>query len=366
MTSRTRVAGLAIYPGTAHSLHLTELDLPGVGPSDVEVRVLQAGVCGTDRELIEGRFGRAPDDATELVIGHEMLGIVEHVGPDVSSLAPGDLVTATARRGCSCDACVAGESDFCAVHGYKERGILGLHGYYTERFVENVKNIVRVPHELGHIGVLVEPLSVPEKAWRVAKGVQSRIQSWKPRTAVVYGAGPIGLLGTLMLRAHGLEVHTIDLKPVPNDSEAIVHGCGGSYIYGPDHTVAELKSGLPNVDIIIECTGSTAPLGSAMQLLGINGVLVLLSGTGGTTERTIPADQINRGFVGGNKVMVGSVNSSLTDFRAAVDDLRTFEELWPRLAGKLITHRIQGLANGVHIMELGKGAVKAIIEVSRI
>jgi hypothetical protein len=99
-----------------------------------------------------------------------------------------------------------------------------------------------------------------------------------------------------------------------------------------------------------------------MQLLGNNGVLVLLSGTGGKAERSLPADQINRQFVGGNKVMVGSVNSSLADFRAAVFDLQRFEQLWPGVAARLITHRVLGLSDAVHVMELRGEIIKAIIE----
>lgn len=364
MAPAAQSLSLAIYPGVARSLHLTSIDLPEFGPADLLVRVLQAGVCGTDRHLIEGHFGRAPVGETELVIGHEMLGMVERVGTDVNSIAPGDLVTATARRGCSCAPCQAGESDFCSGHGYRERGIAGLHGFYTARSVENAGNVVQVPHELTEIGVLVEPLSVSEKAWRVAVGVQSRIKSWSPKTAVVYGAGPIGLLATLLLRARGLRVHAVDLKPVPNESEAIVNGCGAHYIYGPETTLQGLKSSLPNIDIIIECTGSSAPLGDAMQLLGNNGVLVLLSGTGGAAFRSLPTDLINRQFVGGNKVMVGSVNSSLTDFQTAVADLQKFEMLWPGLTSRLITHRLNGLEEGVNLMELSQGAVKAVIDVS--
>ena len=364
LQSMERVTSLAIHPGQARSLHLTSIELPPVGDEDVQVRVIRTGVCGTDRELIAGHFGKGPIGSDELVIGHELLGIIESAGKDVVGFKPGDLVVATARRGCGCPACEAGESDFCSAHGYKERGITGLHGYYTERFVESFRNLVLVPRAIERTGVLVEPLSVPHKAWRVANGVQSRIRSWNPKTAVVYGAGPIGLLATLALRARGLTVFTFDIKPAPNVSQQITEQCGATYVCTVDRSVESLKEELPSVDVIIECTGSTAPLASAMQLLGNNGVLVLLSGTGGRAERTIPADIINRQFVGGNKVMVGSVNSSLADFQAAVDDLQLFDQLWPGLAESMITHRIPGLEAAIDLERLSEGAVKAVIEIS--
>lgn len=364
MPSTQCVTGLAVYPGTPHSLHMTAIELPPVGPRDVLVRVLQAGVCGTDREIIEGHFGSSPAGSHELVIGHEVLGVVEQIGIGVGSLKPGDLVTATAGRGCGCTACNAGESDFCSTLTYLERGIIGLHGYFTERFVESVDHLIVVPQPLAAIGVLVEPLSVPEKVWRIANGVQSRIRSWQLRTAVVYGAGPIGLLTTLVLRARGLDVYTFDLKPAPNDNAAIVQRAGAIYVCTAGKPVSDLKRELPHVDVIVECAGSSAPLSDAMTLLGNNGVLVLLSVTGGNTERAIPADKLYLEWVLGNKVMVGCVNSSVADFRAAVDDLHRFEQLWPGLTASLITRRLHGLEAAVGLPHAARGAVKAVIDLA--
>lgn len=360
-TTRT-VRGLAITPLQRRSLHLTEIELPKVGPDEVQIRVVEAGVCGTDRELIEGHFGRGPEGSDELVIGHELLGVVESVGTDVSGMAPGDLVVATARRSCGCPQCEAGESDFCARLQYKERGIVGLHGYYTDRFVERAANLVTVPAALRGVGVLVEPLSVPEKNWRVVTAIQSRMRSWKPAAAAVFGAGPIGLLATLLLRSKGLDVWTLDLKPPPNANAEIVEACGGRYVPSGDLDIADFKRELPNVDVVIECTGSGAPLGDAMRLLGTNGVLVLVSGIGTREERTLPMDKLYREFVGGNKVMVGSVNSSLDDFRAAVADLGRFEKLWPGLTERLITRRLPGLEGALALPDAMRGQIKTIID----
>jgi threonine dehydrogenase-like Zn-dependent dehydrogenase len=341
-----------------------DVPLPPLGSGDALVRVLRGGVCGTDCEIIEGHLGAAPDGDPHMVIGHEFLGVVEEIGSSVTSLKSGDLVTATARRGCGCPACVAGESDFCSALAYKERGIVGLHGYFTERFVESECNLVLVPAELEAIGVLVEPLSVPEKVWRIANGVQSRIRSWSPKTAVVYGAGPIGLLATLMLRAKGLEVHALDLKPAPNANAEIVEQSGAIYHSAAGLPIDALKRDLSNVDLIVECTGSSAPLADAMHLLGNNGVLALLSVTGGAFERTIPADRLYREFVLGNKTLVGSVNSSIADFNAAVADLQRFNELWPGLAASMITHRLPNLEAALGLPAAANGSVKTVIEIS--
>ena len=88
---------IAIQPGQADSLHLTEIPRDEPGPGEVLVRVRQVGICGTDRELIHGSFGAAPAGATSLVLGHEMLGEIAAVGPSVRDLTPGQLVTATSQ-----------------------------------------------------------------------------------------------------------------------------------------------------------------------------------------------------------------------------------------------------------------------------
>lgn len=268
------VPGIAVRPPAPHSVHLAGIELPELGPKDVLVRVAQVGFCGTDREIIQGHLGAPPAGTDALVIGHEVLGAVEAVGERAASLKIGDLVTATVRRGCDCPQCVAGEPDFCSRFGYRERGILGLHGFLTERFVEHEDNLVRIPAHLAHLGVLTEPLSVAEKAWRVAQAVQTRMQSWRPQTAFVFGAGPIGTLATLVLRARGIAVYTLDLKPEPNQAAALTTDAGAIYVCTEGVSTADLTRDLPSPDLIIECTGNSAVVVLSMELLGANGVLV--------------------------------------------------------------------------------------------
>ena len=353
---------LAITPGVPRSVHMTSIDLPDLGPADVRIKSRLVGICGTDRELAEGVFGSAPPAEDELVLGHELLGEIEAVGPGVSGLSVGDLVTATVRRGCGCRMCAAGAPDFCETGRYTERGIRGRHGFLTERLVEAAEHVVPVPSALGDLGVLIEPLTCGEKAWRVALATQSRIASWEARTAVVYGAGPIGLLQTLMLRARGVEVYTLARTPAPNRAAEIVERAGATYVSTTERPPESLMANIPNVDLLVECTGSAEAVEKALWLVGTNGVLVLLSGTGRTVMAEIPISRLNSQFVGGNKTMVGSVNSSRDDFRAAIADLERFEQLWPGLAGSLITKRIAGLDGAVDFLESTKGEIKAVVE----
>jgi threonine dehydrogenase-like Zn-dependent dehydrogenase len=354
---------IAIHPGQADSLHLTEIPRDEPGAGEVLVRVRQVGICGTDRELIHGSFGTAPDGETSLVLGHEMLGQVAAVGPGVLDFTPGQLVTATVRRPDGCPACAAGQPDMCQWLQYTERGIAGLHGFMTESVVEDARWLVSVPHELAHIGILVEPLSVVEKALRQANLIQRRLASWDPKTALVLGAGPIGLLGTLLLRSRGMEVVTMARRPAPHLASEIVEAAGARYAAMQETSIQEVSATLPPIDLIFEATGNAAPSFAAMEILGNNGVLVLLSGTGRPAELTVPAATINGSLLRGNKVVVGSVNSAREDFEAGVADLSRFETLWPGLASRLITRHLDGLDDYARILDKPDGDIKTVIDV---
>ena len=93
---------VAVTPGKPNSVHLEEIDVPHVDQypdgKGVLVKTLKVGVDATDREINDALYGNSPQDDEFLIIGHECFGIVEAVGPNVTSVKPGDYVTATVRR----------------------------------------------------------------------------------------------------------------------------------------------------------------------------------------------------------------------------------------------------------------------------
>ncbi|MGH9333743.1 MAG: alcohol dehydrogenase catalytic domain-containing protein, partial [Vicinamibacteria bacterium] len=133
--------------------------------TDVKLRMLDVGVCGTDRKIARFEYGVAPASSPYLVLGHESLGEVTETGSAVKGISPGDLVVIMVRRPCarpSCPACAAGRPDFCLTGEFTERGIRGRHGFMTERVVDGQRYMHVVPHELREVGVLVEPLTIAE------------------------------------------------------------------------------------------------------------------------------------------------------------------------------------------------------------
>src|SRR5918995_5952854 len=204
---------IAVFPGKPNSIHLTNLPEPGVEdvPDErgVLVEVLRVGVDGTDKEINDAEYGAAPEGYDFLVTGHESFGRVLEVGPNVRDLAPGDYVVATVRRPGGSIYDLIGAYDMTTDETYYERGINLLHGFLTERYVDDPEYIVQVPAALKEVGVLLEPISIVEKGVEQAYEVQRRLGIWRPSRAAVVGVGSLGLLATLVLRLRGLEVTTL-------------------------------------------------------------------------------------------------------------------------------------------------------------
>ncbi len=124
-----------------------------------------------------------------------------------------------------------GKWDMCRNGRYTERGIKQRNGYGAQQFRLEPEFAVKIDPALGMLGVLLEPASILAKAWDQTERIGRRAASWRPRTLLVTGAGPIGLLAALMGRQRGLEVHVLDrvargLKP------DLVAALGGEYHAG--------------------------------------------------------------------------------------------------------------------------------------
>src|ERR1043166_4136441 len=107
---------IAVFPNK-HEARIIDQSEPKISrPTDVKLRVLEVGVCGTDKEICAFEYGTPPKGSEYLVLGHESLGEVIEVGPAVKRVKVGDLVVPTVRRPCPhdyCPACRMGRQDFC-------------------------------------------------------------------------------------------------------------------------------------------------------------------------------------------------------------------------------------------------------------
>ncbi len=367
------IKAIAVIPGRPNTIHLREVQKPDV--SDVPngrgvlVKILRVGVDGTDKEINAAEYGAAPAGDDFLIIGHESFGRVEAVGPNVSEFKAGDYVALTVRRPGSSVYDQIGTYDMTTDDTYFERGINLRHGFLTEYIVDEPEYIIRVPEGLQDVGVLMEPMSVAQKAIEQAYRIQQRLRVWKPKRAAVLGASTLGLLATLVLRLRGLEVTTFGNSMAPTLNSGLLEDLGARYISTKEMSLTDASAKYGPFELILEGTGYSPLVYEAMDVLAKNGVLAMVSVTGGSRQVDIPADKINLGFVLGNKVAFGSVNANREYFETGVKDLSTAELQYPGWLTKLLTHPISGLENYAEMIRLlteAKGSIKVYCEVAAI
>jgi threonine dehydrogenase-like Zn-dependent dehydrogenase len=323
---------LVTRPGVPDSTRIAEVPATRAGPDEVLVRVLEIGVCGTDREISHGLFGVAAD-GDELVLGHELLGVVE---ADGHGFARGDLVSATVRRSCgSCLACAEGSPDSCLTGLYSERGITRLDGFARELVAEDPTQLIPVPRALGRLGVLAEPTSICERALRHALAIGGR-QPWRLERALVLGAGAIGLLTAYLLRLRGVAVWTASLEPEQSPRAQLVQAAGATYVSTEGRSLDDLGG----FDLVVEAAGNADLMVAALGRLRRSGVACLLGIDG--RDRTLELDGRTLGVdtILENRVLFGSVNAERRDWLAGVEALVELRDRWPEATEQLVSLRV--------------------------
>ena len=343
---------LTVKPGTANSLALSDVPEPPASDGDLLVDALALGLCGTDHEIVAGEYGQAPPGHDRLVLGHENLGRVREAPPG-SGFSAGDLVVGIVRRPdpVPCPACAIGQWDMCRNGRYTEHGIKGLDGFARERWRVPADAAVRIDPALGDLGVLLEPATILAKAWEQVDHIGKRA-FWEPHTAVVTGAGPVGLLAALLATQRGLQVHVID-QVTDGPKPDLVRDLGATY-----HAQSLAQTGL-QPDVVIECTGVTPVIVDAMTCVGIGGT-VCLTGVSSTGRRTsVDIGGFNREAVLDNNVVFGSVNANRAHYEQGAAALAAADAAW---LGRLITRRVP-LADFAEGFQRGTDDVKVVLDI---
>jgi threonine dehydrogenase-like Zn-dependent dehydrogenase len=342
---------ITVKPGQPGSARLDDVPEPGPAAGGVLVQMLAVGVCGTDREIVRGEYGRAAEGRDRLVLGHESLGRVLEA-PAASGLQRGDLIAGIVRHAdpIPCANCAAGEWDMCSNGLYEEHGIAGLDGFAAERLRLLPDYVVRLDPALGDIGVLVEPASVVAKAWEHIDRIGARA-TWHPRRVLVTGAGPIGLLAAMMGVLRGYEVHVLD-RVTDGPKPRLVADLGAHY------RVGEVSSACPGADITLECTGVGALVIDVIHNAARNGIVCLTGVSSGMRPLTLNITELNRELVLENNVVFGSVNANRRHYQLAADALARADRRWVE---RLITRRVP-IAQWADALAPHPEDVKVVIE----
>lgn len=256
----------------AKLLELVDFPEPQLGADEVLVRVAACGVCGSDVHGYDGSTGRR---IPPLVMGHEAAGVIAEVGAAVEGFAVGERVTFDSTLYCGeCDYCQAGKINLC-----DNRQVLGVscgdyrrHGAFAEFVAVPQRIVYKLPDALPmEHAALIEAVSVAVHAVR-------RSGAGQGDTAVVVGAGMIGLLVIQALRAYGAErVVAVD---VDEERLRVAQQLGAGVALQPERedpvaTIRELTDGR-GAAASFEVVGATAPLQTAVECVAKGGTVTLV------------------------------------------------------------------------------------------
>ncbi len=339
-------------------VHAFDLPRPDIRqPDEVLVRVKTAGVDGTDFNMVRHNLQDIAEGRNEIVMGHEMVGVVEAAGSEVKSVAPGDTVVMTVRRGCGiCQPCLHNQSDMCMTGLYTERGIHKRDGFFTEFVVDQEQYIIKVPADLAKLAVFTEPLSIAEKGIEQIRVIQSRLPwacehpnhtflspDWgKCKTALVLGAGPLGILATALLRLADVYTYVADIVPEDSPKVHLVKHMGANYIDARSKTPKELVefccSPPGNLDIIFEASGAAATAIELINYMSRSSIYVMTGIPREELVMKVDAARLVRQIVRYNQVIVGSVNSNRSHFEMSLKDIPAINSRFGGMLEEMITH----------------------------
>jgi threonine dehydrogenase-like Zn-dependent dehydrogenase len=246
-------------------------------------------------------------------------------------------------------ACTQSRQDFCFTGDFKERGIKEMHGFMAQYVVDDETYMNPVPQHLRDIAVLVEPLTIAEKALIQVWEVQQRLP-WscptQPRKAqkhchraVVLGAGPVGLLGAMALVNHDFETYVYAREPVPNPKADVLKMIGAKYLSAATHSLEDLANEVGNVDLVYEATGASRLAFDMIKQLGTNGIFIFTGVPGRKGPVEVDTDLMMRNLVLKNQVVFGTVNAGRDAFEASIRDVGIFSQRWPEAVKSVITGR---------------------------
>lgn len=254
----------SIYHGT-HQFSVVEAPSATPGPGEVSLAVAYCGICGTDMHIFHGKMdGRVKPPQT---VGHEMSATVAAVGPGVTDWKKGDRVTVRPLVSCGkCPACLAGFGHVCM-----NLNFVGIDspGAFQEFWVVPAGLLHRLPEGLAlHLGALIEPLAVACHDTRRARLV-------KGETAVVLGAGPIGLFVAMVARETGAQVTVVERDAARRDFAKTL---GFDTLSSDENTkqAVHQKTGGAGAHVVFECTGAPACALLMTHLVRVRGRVVVV------------------------------------------------------------------------------------------
>lgn len=303
----------AVYYGNS-KLEVTDVAEPDVRDGHVKVEVDRNGICGTDlHEYYDGPIFISPDvphpltgKSMPVVMGHEFSGTVTEVGGGLTDVREGDRVTIEPIYRCGqCRPCTTGHYNLCkqvGFHGLMEDGGMAEYTVVPRNQVHHLPDSVSL-----ELGALVEPMSV---AYHAAKLAEVTDQS----SALVYGAGPIGI--GLWFALRGLGLTEIDVVEPSEHRRRSIEALGARTLDPATVDVAGLiadRTDGDGVDAAFDAAGVEASVASALDCVGERRPLISVA----IYEKPLTTALIN--LVLRERRIQGTICYTAEDYRAVID-----------------------------------------------
>jgi len=345
---------IAITP--SHELRTVDVSLSSLKNDEILVKTLRTGICSTERELFHQKIN-SPEGYDFLILCHEAVGEVAETGSAVSQFQKGDIVVPSVRRGCGeCVFCNNSRSDICNTGRYTERGIVKLHGFMSEYFIEQEENLTKIPQALKSQAVMLEPLTIGIKALEEYYKVQkSRLCITNDisdkdilRNALIIGAGPIGLLTAVVLACDNVPFVCADIDEDGGIKSEIVRMLNGKYVNLREYLDGDIlncgklsrEKSVGDIDLIIDASPDPITCMQMIDLLRFNGAIVHLGLPAGNKERRMSfLDHYITSLVLKNGVILGSVNANFANFKTGTTYMKQAKQKFGNVLDRIITHR---------------------------
>jgi 2-desacetyl-2-hydroxyethyl bacteriochlorophyllide A dehydrogenase len=252
------------YPG---QITVEAADIPVPGPDEALIRTLVTGICGSDLHAVRGRHPFVPLPYRP---GHEVVGVIESAGSAADVGTPGQRVIVEPDLPCwTCKMCTSGRENLCENLqffgcGYRQGGM-------ADHFTLAANRLHLVPDTLDdHTAALIEPLSTPVHAVRLAGDVAGR-------SVAVLGAGTIGLFTLAVLRAHGAG-KVVSTDPLPAKRErAAALGADVTIDAGAPDVAGQVRKALGgSADIVFDCVSIQSSMDQAIAIADKGGTVVVV------------------------------------------------------------------------------------------
>jgi 2-desacetyl-2-hydroxyethyl bacteriochlorophyllide A dehydrogenase len=335
------------FVGVNQSLQLQEIPVPQIGISGILVRVKATGICHSDAHY---RAGISPVKPVPLTLGHEVAGIVEKIGSQVTNVSVGDRVCLHYNIACgNCYYCQTGNDQFC-----KKVLMLGhyIDGGYAEFIAVPARNAVHLPDEIPfEQGATL--MCASATAFHALR--KSRVRAGE--SVAIFGAGGLGQSAIQLARAFGaLNVYAVDI----NDEKLNLAAHYGAIPINSNkvNAVEELKN-LTNgkgVDVAIEMIGLPQTMKQAVQCAGALARVVIV----GLSNKPLEIDTYNE-LIGNELELIGSNDHHLHELPTLVEMARRKILDTSRIVTRAVPLEANAINATLDALEKFSGGVRTVI-----